>query len=66
MPYVRSLTDVLSGYLDWHLSRLKLMARFTELIVGSKRRVQVFYCSINSAKRSGDSPSLRQSRTAIV
>ena len=32
MPYVRSLTDVLSGYLDWHLSRLKLMARFTSSV----------------------------------
>ena len=33
MPYVRSLTDVLSGYLDWHLSRLKLMARFTSSVL---------------------------------
>jgi hypothetical protein len=29
MLYVSSLTDVLSGYLDWHLARLKFMARFT-------------------------------------
>ena len=33
MPYVRSLTDVLAGYLDWHLSRLKLMARFTSSVL---------------------------------
>lgn len=33
MLYVRSLTDVLSGYLDWHLSRLKLMARFTSSVL---------------------------------
>jgi hypothetical protein len=33
MQYVNSLTDVLSGYLDWHLSRLKLMARFTSSVL---------------------------------
>lgn len=33
MRYVRSLTDVLSGYLDWHLSHLKLMARFTSSVL---------------------------------
>jgi hypothetical protein len=33
MRYVSSLTDVLSGYLDWHLSRLKLMARFTSSVL---------------------------------
>lgn len=29
MLYASSLTDVLSGYLDWHLARLKFAARFT-------------------------------------
>lgn len=29
MLYASSLADVLSGYLDWHLARLKFMARFT-------------------------------------
>jgi hypothetical protein len=33
MLYVSSLTDVLSGYLDWHLARLKFMARFTTLLL---------------------------------
>jgi hypothetical protein len=33
MRYVASLTDVLSGYLDWHLSHLKLMARFTSSVL---------------------------------
>jgi hypothetical protein len=33
MLYASSLTDVLSGYLDWHLARLKFMARFTTSIL---------------------------------
>jgi len=31
--YLRSLTDVLSGYLDSHLSRLKLMVRYTPTVL---------------------------------
>jgi len=33
MLYASSLTDVLSGYLDWHLSRLKFIARFTTSVL---------------------------------
>jgi uncharacterized protein (UPF0216 family) len=29
MPYVASITSVLSGHLGWHRARLKFMARFT-------------------------------------
>ncbi|MCS3831202.1 hypothetical protein GGP91_003301 [Salinibacter ruber] len=33
MLWVRSLTDVLSGYLHWHLSRLQFMAQFTSSVL---------------------------------
>jgi len=33
MPYVQSITDVLSSHLGWHRARLKFMARFTSAVL---------------------------------
>lgn len=33
MPYVQSITDVLSAHLGWHRARLKFMARFTAALL---------------------------------
>jgi hypothetical protein len=36
MPYVQSITDVLSSHLGWHRARLKFMARFTSAMLSMK------------------------------
>ena len=33
MPYVQSISDVLSSHLGWHRARLKFMARFTSAVL---------------------------------
>ena len=33
VPYVQSITDVLSSHLGWHRARLKFMARFTSAVL---------------------------------
>ena len=33
VPYVQSITDVLSSHLSWHRARLKFMARFTSAVL---------------------------------
>jgi hypothetical protein len=33
MPYVQSISDVLSSHLGWHRARLKFMARFTSTVL---------------------------------